>query len=266
METSITSSVFLDDIKIVYKSYGSGTDALVFVHGWSCDSSLWSLQAPLFERYHSLLIDLPGHGGSDSPHIEYTQELFANAIEAVLQQEAITRAVMIAHSMGGPVATMFLRLFTNRVSAIIYVDSFFRLPEDYYPHVRRRACVQELADDEKFQTILEYFWTPRTTQDIRNQVKKIMMDTAKHVRVSALTTPLMPHAFRWDEIFHIPALLLVTPPFSNYDRHWIHHLPELEVKYWEDNGHFLFLEAPDRFNEEVQGFLAQHSLLEKKLE
>lgn len=265
METFRLESVLLDGIKIVYRSYGVGAHALLFVHGWSCDSSLWNSQAPLFQSYRSLLIDLPGHGESDSPRLEYTQELFARAIDAVLRQESVTRAVMIAHSMGGPVSTMFLRFFTEHVSAIIYIDSFFRLPEDYDSHAQRREYAKELEDDREFEVVLESFWTPKTTNSVRSQAKKIMMGTTKHVRVSALTTPLMPHAFRWDEIFSIPALLLATPLFSNFDKNWFHHVPELKVKMWNENGHFLFMEDPDRFNEEVLDFLSEHRLLEKRL-
>ena len=102
MESSNSNSTLFDGIKIAYQSYGNGDgdEALVFVHGWTLNSSLWHLQAPLFQKYRSLLIDLPGHGDSDAPHVEYTQELFARAIEAVLSQEGVKKAVMIAHKHG----------------------------------------------------------------------------------------------------------------------------------------------------------------------
>jgi pimeloyl-ACP methyl ester carboxylesterase len=33
-----------DGIPIVFETDGSGSPALVFVHGWSCDRSYWSRQ------------------------------------------------------------------------------------------------------------------------------------------------------------------------------------------------------------------------------
>ncbi|MCJ1303850.1 hypothetical protein MMC08_006661 [Hypocenomyce scalaris] len=257
------NSTHFDGIKIVYRSYGSGDKALVFIHGWSCSSSLWHLQAPLLQKYRSLLIDLPGHGESEAPHIEYSQELFARAVEAILGQEGVTRAVMVAHSMGGPVSTMLLRLFPDRVSAIIYVDSFLHIPENYLTGAQRGELALRHQDDEKFEAMLDLFWTTQTTSATRSLVTKTMMATARHVRVNAVTTNALPHAIRWDEVFQIPALLLATPTLADIDLHWLRHVPQLKVQVWGENGHFLFMEDPVRFNEEVENFLAEHALLKQ---
>jgi len=40
-----------DGIPIAYDDAGSGSPALVFVHGWSCDRSYWRHQLPAFEEY-----------------------------------------------------------------------------------------------------------------------------------------------------------------------------------------------------------------------
>jgi alpha-beta hydrolase superfamily lysophospholipase len=113
-------SAVIDGIKVVYQSQGKGARALVFIHGWTCNSSLWHLQAPLFQNYRSLLIDLPGHGGSEAPHVENSMELFARAIEAVLETEGMEKAVLLAHSMGGPVSTMASTLSGARVGYCLY--------------------------------------------------------------------------------------------------------------------------------------------------
>jgi len=211
------------------------------------------------------LIDLPGHGKSDAPHIDYSLEFFARSVEAVLGRECVTRAVLIGHSMGGPVSSMVLRLFPERVSAIIYVDSFFHLPENYMSGAERRKLAERLDDDEKFGAVVDSFWTPQTTPDTRNRVKKTMTGTAKHVRANATTTNSVPHALRWNEVFQIPALLLVTPRFAEIDQHWLRHVPQLKVHVWGENGHFLFMEDPARFNKEVNQFLAEHNLMSRKL-
>lgn len=96
MDSYSKKSVVFAGINVVYWCHGAGGDgALIFVHGWTCNSSLWYNQAPIYQRYHSLLIDLPGHGESDSPHVEYSQEFFARAIKAVITKENIDRAVLV---------------------------------------------------------------------------------------------------------------------------------------------------------------------------
>ncbi|MBK7598111.1 MAG: alpha/beta hydrolase [Acidobacteria bacterium] len=37
-----------DKIRIHYKNYGKGKDAIVFIHGWSCDLSFWDANIPAF--------------------------------------------------------------------------------------------------------------------------------------------------------------------------------------------------------------------------
>src|ERR1700740_1491005 len=56
-----------EGIKVHYESYGSGDEALVFIHGWTCDLTFWRGQEPVYSTHRSLLIDLPGHGESDKP-------------------------------------------------------------------------------------------------------------------------------------------------------------------------------------------------------
>jgi len=70
----------LDGMRIHYESYGTGKQAVVFIHGWTCDLTFWRMQAPVYEKHRSLLIDLPGHGESDKPEIAYTQDFFARAV------------------------------------------------------------------------------------------------------------------------------------------------------------------------------------------
>ena len=72
-----------DGAKVHYKSLGdaSSKTGVVFIHGWSCDLTSWRAQVPAFEgKARMLFVDLPGHGKSDRPAVDYTMERFANAV------------------------------------------------------------------------------------------------------------------------------------------------------------------------------------------
>lgn len=253
-----------ENINITYDSYGEGKEALVFIHGFTCAASLWKGQSPLFASYRSIVVDLPGHGRSDAPTgIEYSLEYFANSVNAVLEAEKISRAVLVGHSLGGPISTMFLRLFPDKVAGIIYVDSFFQPPETYMTHAQRRQFSRQLVDNDFFGGLLHYFWTPRTTDEVKSTVTTCMMSAAKHVRCNANTTYAQPHAWRWDEIYNIPAVHII-PPFAErfIDQAWYRHLPKMEKLVWPDNGHFLFMEDPEKFNKDVDEWLKKEKLLQ----
>jgi pimeloyl-ACP methyl ester carboxylesterase len=80
----------------------------VLVHGWgrSADSAWW----PLIERSNRtiLAVDLPGHGRSFLER-RFSFRLAANAIITATHHAGLDGAVLIGHSMGGPVAMAALR-------------------------------------------------------------------------------------------------------------------------------------------------------------
>src|SRR5260370_4786748 len=112
-----------DGSRVHYESYGEGKDAVVFIHGWTCDLTFWRGQARIYEKHRSILIALPGHGQSDKPAVPYTQERFARAVEAVMRDAGVERAVLVGHSMGGPVGLPFVRLFPAKAKALVLVDA-----------------------------------------------------------------------------------------------------------------------------------------------
>src|SRR5258708_1722398 len=64
------------DLKVHYKSLGEGKTAVVFIHGWCCDLTVWREQAASFNgKTRMLFVDLPGYGKSDKPKMDYTIEL-----------------------------------------------------------------------------------------------------------------------------------------------------------------------------------------------
>ena len=88
---------------------GSGSGVpLVLVHGWgkSGDSAWW----PILEgcRSSMVIIDLPGHGHSRLD-TSFSLELAAEALLDALDHSGLHRPILVAHSMGGPVAMTAMR-------------------------------------------------------------------------------------------------------------------------------------------------------------
>src|SRR5882672_8722434 len=76
----------LDGARIHYVNYGKGDEALVLIHGWTCNIDNWRDQFPDFaKRNRVVAIDLPGHGQSDKPQVAYSMDLFARAVDTVMR-------------------------------------------------------------------------------------------------------------------------------------------------------------------------------------
>src|SRR5262245_37588229 len=134
--------------RVHYKSVGKGAQALVFVHGWTCDLTAWRAQAGVLKEVpRSLFIDLPGHGRSDRPQKELTMALFARAVEAVLRDAGVDKAVLVGHSMGTPVVREFYRLFPEKTGALVHVDGPLR-PFFAGRPKEREAFIERLSGPE----------------------------------------------------------------------------------------------------------------------
>src|SRR6187401_846993 len=114
-----------DGVHVQYRVYGTGEPALVFIHGWSCDSNYWREQLPAFKQKYTLVtVDLAGHGGTDGNRSDWTITRFGQDVATALSAVPNKQIILVGHSMGGPVALEAARLLKGRVIGIIGVDTF----------------------------------------------------------------------------------------------------------------------------------------------
>lgn len=98
---------------------------LLLVHGFGNDAHIWDDLAPtLAPSYRTLAIDLRGHGDSDrDPERRYDYGSHVRDLEAVTAALGIERLVLIGHSLGGRIATLFAGAHPERMAGLVIVDS-----------------------------------------------------------------------------------------------------------------------------------------------
>jgi pimeloyl-ACP methyl ester carboxylesterase len=253
----------LDGARVHYKSYGKGSEALVLVHGWTCNLDNWRDQiSDLSKRSRVIALDLPGHGLSDKPQIAYTMDLFATAIDAVMRDAKVERAVVAGHSMGTPVARQFYRKYPQKTLAIIIVDGGLRpfgtkeMREGFVAMFRSPGYKQ--AGEQMFAQMMGKL--PPAEQ---GRVKTSFANTPQHVLVSAMEDMNKETLYGPDKI-NVPVFaVLAKAPFWPPDtEQFLRGLaPDLELQWWEGVGHFLMMENPKQFNDAVIAFLDKKNLL-----
>ncbi|MBI3694581.1 MAG: alpha/beta hydrolase [Acidobacteria bacterium] len=257
--------VKLDGSKVHYQSYGKGKQAVVFIHGWTCDLTFWRLQSPVYEKRRSLLIDLPGHGKSDKPDVSYTQDLFARAVEAVMRDAKVEKAILVGHSMGTPVALQFLRAYPNKVAGLVMVDAFIpRPPKDDAEKQKQAdgaAAMSKIYRAPDYRTatnkMIDSMFTPQTPVAIKDEIRSKMLATPQKVVASAMEgmMALKPLTETWPQV---PTLAIVTKRPNrtfNYEEFLRGVFPKLRYVEYEGAGHFLMMEQPDKFNAALSEFL-----------
>lgn len=122
-----------DGTGIAVRSFGpEGAPTIVFVHGWTCASSFWKLQAGALTRERRVVAyDLRGHGDSErAVSGNYSLDAFAADLEAVLKAcvPAGERALLVGHSLGAMTIIEWAGLVgakqvDARASAIVLVNT-----------------------------------------------------------------------------------------------------------------------------------------------
>jgi pimeloyl-ACP methyl ester carboxylesterase len=253
------------DIKVHYKSLGEGDTALVFVHGWTCNLNFWQFQVPAFDgKIRMILVDLPGHGQSDKPKVEYTPDYFAKSVEAVLKDAGVEKAVLAGHSMGTPVIRRFSQLFPNKTAGLIVVDGGLRLPPIKQGDLDKFISPYTVPEwKQNVAKFVDSMFTEQTPADVRKHVREGMPSAPQHVAVSAMRETFNPANWK-DGPIEVPLqLILAKSPFWNadYEQYVRKIAPQVDYRVMEGVGHFLMMEKPKEFNEIMSGFLKKEGFL-----
>jgi pimeloyl-ACP methyl ester carboxylesterase len=256
----------LDGARIHYKSYGKGREALVLIHGWTCNLDNWRDQVPDFaKRNRVIAIDLPGHGQSDKPQLAYSMDLFARAVDAVMRDAHVERAVLVGHSMGTPIARQFYRKYPQKTLAIVIVDGALRPFGDKKMMDDFIAGFRGPNYKETGKQMFAFMAGPNLSAELKEQIQASYLNTPQHVIVSAMEGMADDSIWGQDKI-NVPVLaILAKTPFWPADTEQFYRsiAPNLDFQMLEGVGHFLMMEKPKQFNDAVMAFLDKNSLLKK---
>lgn len=251
----------VDGVNLHWTSTGSGSQALVLVHGWTCDDSSWSAQVPaLSKKYRVLTLDLPGHGKSGMPKNGFTMDLFARAVEAVRVEAKANRLVLVGHSMGTPVIRQYARLYPQHVSALVLVDGVVMLGAPPRPGANRAEPPQAERmrgpDGLKArEAMIRGMFLPSTPKPLQEHVLKMMLGAPEATAYGAMTATFDPAIWK-DDVLTFPALgifadksALGSPDSTKKI------LPNFEYHEIPGTGHFVMMEKPAEFNRLLERFV-----------
>jgi len=249
---------------------GSGSPALVFVHGFACTHEDWRHQLRHFQRTHEVVAcDLRGHGQTPGRPHECSIEHYGGDVAALVNNLDLTRVVLVGHSMGCRVVLEAARLIPDKVAGIVLVDGSLNATSDPEgAEAAARATVEKLGYPKFAEALFrQMFFKPSAEADAI---------VARAVRSSAEFGPhLWPRISRWDAgsmgaalaALRAPVLAIQSTtrnaqlqraPLKPGDTSpWIDYLRSrgARVEIVPDTGHFTQLEAAEAVNRLIEDFL-----------
>ena len=252
-----------DGVSIAYELRGEGDTTLLFVHCWSCDREFWREQVELFaDDYRVVTLDLPGHGASGANREEWSIAGLAADVEAVANELGLERIVLVGHSMGGPVSLFAAQRLSGRVVGVVCADTLhnaeFQMPEamtemlagrlEDDPEAFMRQFVPMMFRDDVDPALVEWVITRALAAD-NEATATLMRDFDNLDMPAAFSGAGVPirciNAAPEGEQAQVTAIE-INRKYADFDAVLI-----------ENVGHYVQLERPEQFNEQLRAILQQ---------
>jgi pimeloyl-ACP methyl ester carboxylesterase len=186
--------IAVDGAELAVEVRGEGS-AVLLVHGFPLDRTMWRHQLAGLSRWKRIAPDLRGVGESSPGTREYSIARYADDLVAVLDAVGVGQAVVCGLSMGGYILFELLRRHPERVRAAVLCDT---RPQADAPEAQRTrdeltALAEERGSDSVGERMLPGLLAPATLTD-QPEVMTQCRDMARRCSVAGIVGAL--HAMR----------------------------------------------------------------------
>lgn len=265
----------MDGMDIRYAVRGTGMP-LLMIHGFCEFLETWDFNVgPLAEHFRVYAMDLPGHGLSDKPYLDYNMPFFADFTLKFMRAVGIEQADILGHSFGGAIGIKLAHRFPNKVRRLI-LESSFGLSKDI-SIIHKLCSVPVIAHSDKSSSAnhdalehrvnMEFYKPDFAAREIVGRSYVFMqMPEARRVMLNVMhnwvdANGLRPEAVMLDRLPMIktPTLLIHCEEDNIHSvelsRNAWRLMPNAKLKTFRECGHCPHIEKATQFNNAVIEFL-----------
>ena len=109
-----------------------GKPLIIALHGWLDNANSIVPLMPYLMDYHVIALDWAGHGHSDHrpSGMEYLQMDYVDDLNQLIETNEWHGAILLGHSMGGILASIYASVYPEKIDRVISIDSFGPLVGD----------------------------------------------------------------------------------------------------------------------------------------
>ena len=252
--------------------FGSGTQPMLFAHGFGCDQNMWRFITPAFERdYKVVLFDYIGSGKSDisayDPRRYSTLDGYAQDVLDVCAALDLRDVIFVGHSVSSMVGVLAAKREPERFSRLIMVGPSPRyINDDGYVGGFERADIEGLLElmDKNYigwasflaPVIMKNEERPELTQELQ---ESFCSTDPKIARRFAQTTFFADNRADLADV-PVPSLIMqcsedaIAPVEVG---HYLHRtMPRSTLRHMKATGHCPHVSHPEETVEAMKEYLA----------
>lgn len=132
----LIKSILMNGQNLYIKTYGNEKNKpLIFIHGGpSGNAALFegtTAQNLADKGFYVIAYDRRGEGRSADPDAKFTYEEAFQDLNSIYKKYHLKKAVLLSHSFGGLVATLYTNKYPQNVSALVLAGALFSQQETY---------------------------------------------------------------------------------------------------------------------------------------
>jgi 3-oxoadipate enol-lactonase len=257
-------------VELYYELHGPvAGEPLIFNNGVFANTASWAYQLPAFiKRYRVLLYDMRGQGQSEHPKGEYSLELHAQDLEALMAALGIAKAHVVGVSYGGELGLVLALRYPARVASLTVAAAVSHSDVLLRATIERWLIAARLGDARAF--FRSVYGDVYSEGFIAANSRFIQQAEDRYGDFDlAAATRLMESFLRLDITAELPRIAAPTCVISaeldtlkpaRYGRLMAQAIPGAEFHLIPNSGHAVMLERPQEFNTIVLGFLAKQGV------
>jgi pimeloyl-ACP methyl ester carboxylesterase len=257
----------LRGFRMFFTDEGTAGQAMVFVHGFSCDSHDWSWQLAFFGLSHRVVaLDLRGHGRSSSPEDGYELRSLAADVAALVDHLGCGPVVAAGHSLGGAIVASLAVERPDLVRAVVALDPGHLVPDearaglsaanDAYqagdPVAAAQGAFAQLSHTAGTPPALAMWHIRRVAGMGDDVLRQTIGGLIGGPEPFILLSNSGPYLHRLDR----PILSFYVDPARAAAAATVFPGPPSKTVCFEGSGHWLHQERPDEVNSIIAGWLA----------
>ena len=267
--------VTVSGLALRLQDYGSrGKPAVLFAHGGAANAHWYDFVAHGFTfDYHARALDFRGHGDSawdPSPTPDYTYGRHAADLHELTERLDLRDFVLVGHSMGGMISSIYAATYPGRMKALVVVDTTIPMTAERIANYHSVGTREGRHYSSQEEFIANYSVRPSGSKAHPTILRHIAMASGRRFedgrwrhkvdrRVYA-NRELVDSYSLWNKI-KVPALLMkgghssrITPAIVAEVRS---RAPQVELAEVPNCDHHVMLDNPAGFIEALRAFLAK---------
>lgn len=258
---------------LYYEEFGDG-QPIIFLHGATAGLRYFEPQLTgLADEYRTFGLDFRGHGRSEKTDLGHTLQQYARDVRSFLEHFEIDAAILVGWSMGAIVSWEYIHQFgTDRVRAIVDIDMepSPMKRDDYEYGSYGRDDLEEAIN--RIQTdpigLLDEQATAMLKEKPSRELRNLILDEGSRTPPSIQGTLMFGLLYLRDYRDVLPTIDVPALVCAGADEKWrsvesvqsvAELIPDARFEVFDESGHCITVEEPERFNGTVRDFVGSLS-------